>query len=104
MIPYQEYEKAVYDWLLNKRELDPNFTFSTRIKGSKGSELDYFIGTEKSGYFGFTLWNIPVSFPGSAGDVIDIFCGYTQHGISYYIQFVQTESPKDLQNELVLKV
>jgi 5-methylcytosine-specific restriction protein B len=90
MIPYQEYEKAVYDWLLNKRELDPNFTFSTRIKGSKGSELDYFIGTEKSGYFGFTLWNIPVSFPGSAGDVIDIFCGYTQHGISYYIQFVQT--------------
>jgi len=103
MIPYQEYEKAVYDWLLNKRELDPNFTFSTRIKGSKGSELDYFIGTEKSGYFGFTLWNIPVSFPGSAGDVIDIFCGYTQHGISYYIQFVQTESPKDLQNELVLK-
>ena len=103
MIPYQEYEKAVYDWLQNKRELDPNFTFSTRIKGSKGSELDYFIGTEKSGYFGFTLWNIPVSFPGSAGDVIDIFCGYTQHGISYYIQFVQTESPKDLQNELVLK-
>jgi 5-methylcytosine-specific restriction protein B len=103
MIPYQVYEKAVYDWLLNKRELDPNFTFSTRIKGSKGSELDYFIGTEKSGYFGFTLWNIPVSFPGSAGDVIDIFCGYTQHGISYYIQFVQTESPKDLQNELVLK-
>ena len=46
MIPYQEYEKAVYDWLLNKRELDPNFTFSTRIKASKGSELDYFIGTE----------------------------------------------------------
>ena len=98
MIPYQEYEKAVYDWLLNKRELDPNFTFSTRIKGSKGSELDYFIGTEKSGYFGFTLWNIPVSFPGSAGDVIDIFCGYTQHGISYYIQFVQTESPKTYRN------
>lgn len=103
MIDYQTYEKALFDWLMQRHEENPEFTFSTRIKGSKGSELDYFIGTEKSGYFGFTLWNIPVSFPGSAGDVIDIFCGYTPHGISYYIQFVQTESPKDLQNELVLK-
>jgi 5-methylcytosine-specific restriction protein B len=103
MIDYQAYEKALFDWLMQRHKDKPEFTFSTRIKGSKGSELDYFIGTEKSGYFGFTLWNIPVSFPGSAGDVIDIFCGYTQHGISYYIQFVQTESPKDLQNELVLK-
>lgn len=103
MIDYQTYEKALFDWLMQRHEKNPEFTFSTRIKGSKGSELDYFIGTEKSGYFGFTLWNIPVSFPGSAGDVIDIFCGYTPHGISYYIQFVQTESPKDLQNELVLK-
>jgi hypothetical protein len=103
MIDYQTYEKALFDWLMQRHEKNPEFTFSTRIKGSKGSELDYFIGTEKSGYFGFTLWNIPVSFPGSAGDVIDIFCGYTPNGISYYIQFVQTESPKDLQNELVLK-
>jgi 5-methylcytosine-specific restriction protein B len=43
---HHEYEKAVFDWLQNKREQDPNFTFSTRIKASKGSELDYFIGTE----------------------------------------------------------
>lgn len=103
MIDYQTYEKALFDWLMKRHEENPEFTFSTRIKGSKGSELDYFIGTEKSGYFGFTLWNIPVSFPGSAGDVIDIMFGYTQQGISYYVQFVQTESPKDLQNELVLK-
>lgn len=55
MITYQEYEKAVYDWLLAKNNLDSSFTFSTRLNGMKGSELDYFIGTEKSGYFGLTF-------------------------------------------------
>jgi 5-methylcytosine-specific restriction protein B len=65
--------------------------------------LDYFIGTEKSGYFGFTLWNIPVSFPGSTGDVIDIIFGYTQTGICFHTLFVQTEDPKDEQNTMVLK-
>ena len=52
---------------------DENFTFSSRQKGDKGAELDYFIGTEKSNYFGTTFWTIPVSFPGSSGDLIDVF-------------------------------
>ena len=60
MLTYQQYEKAVFDWLMDKHKKDPGFTFSTRLKANKGSELDYFIGTEKSGYFGFTFWNIPV--------------------------------------------
>ncbi|WP_157961151.1 hypothetical protein [Lutibacter citreus] len=55
MIDYKEYEKTVYNWLIDKNNQDPNFTFSHRIKGSKGAELDYFIGTEKSRYFGTTF-------------------------------------------------
>jgi 5-methylcytosine-specific restriction protein B len=47
MITYKDYEKKVYDWLMAKYNADSNFTFSSRQKGVKGSELDYFIGTEK---------------------------------------------------------
>lgn len=43
-------KKQVYDWLMAKHNTDENFTFSLRQKDSKGSELDYFIGTEKSNY------------------------------------------------------
>lgn len=46
MIPYKDYEKCVYDWLMNKQKQDPTFTFSFRQKASKGAENDYFIGTE----------------------------------------------------------
>ena len=60
---YQEYEKQVFDWLYTKFKNDNTFTFSLRQKASKGSELDYFIGTEKSKYFGTTFWNIPVGYP-----------------------------------------
>lgn len=48
MIDYKQYEQKIYDWLINKNKKDPNFTFSLRQNGSKGAELDYFIGKEKS--------------------------------------------------------
>ena len=44
MIIYKDYEKQVYDWLMQKHEVDPSFTFSLRQNASKGTELDYFIG------------------------------------------------------------
>jgi 5-methylcytosine-specific restriction protein B len=64
MINYKDYEEQVYNWLNQKHDADPNFTFSLRMKGSKGAELDYFIGTKKSSYFGTTFWSILVSFMG----------------------------------------
>lgn len=73
MLSYKEYEKSVFDWLMSKHELDNNFTFSLRKRTSAGAEDDYFIGTERSKYFGMTFWNIPVAYPGSAGDLIDLF-------------------------------
>ena len=104
MLTYQEYEKAVYDWLMAKNSIDPSFTFSTRLNGMKGSELDYFIGTEKSGYFGLTFWSIPISFPGSAADLIDVFFEQKEEGFKFFFEFCQTMSPSDEQNSSALNL
>ena len=102
MITYQDYEKTVYDWLMSKNKIDSTFTFSLRQNASKGAELDYFIGTEKSNYFSTTFWTIPASFPGSSGDCIGLIFGYTKTGYRYYFDFDQTNSPEGSQNVTVL--
>ena len=103
MLPYKEYEKAVFDWLITKNQNDPTFTFSLRKNGMKGSECDYFIGTEASNYFGTTFWKIPVSFPGSSTDFIDLFFKYsTNSKPTYYFQIYQTRNPVGEQNIMVL--
>jgi hypothetical protein len=104
MIPYKEYEKTVYEWLMSKHKADSTFTFSTRMNGLKGSELDYFIGTEKSGYFGLTFWSIPVGFPGSAGDLIDVFFKQKKDGFKFDFVFGQTMFPSDEQNTSALNL
>ena len=50
MLNYKNYGKQVYDWLMTKHNTDATFTFSLRQNGTKGAELDYFIGTENSNY------------------------------------------------------
>jgi hypothetical protein len=101
---YKQYEKHVYDWLMSKHQKDNNFTFSLRRKASKGAEIDYFIGTEKSKYFGTTFWNIPVGYPGSSADCIDVFFEYKRGGYGYKIEFSQTKSPNNAQNKSALKL
>lgn len=103
MINYSQFEKEVYNWLLEKHKKNKGFNFSTRRKASKGSERDYFIGTAKSRYFGTTLWNIPVGFPGSANDLIDIIFVLNKNKFQCFIQFLQTKKPYDTQNTLALK-
>jgi hypothetical protein len=102
MLNYKDYEKQVYDWLMAKHKADINFTFSLRQNGSKGAELDYFIGTENSKYFSTTFWNMPVNFPGSSGDCIGLIFEYTKTGYHYFIDFNQTASPEGNQNISVL--
>ena len=104
MISYKEYEKQVYNWLKSKHEKDNNFTFSLRMKGSKGAELDYFIGTAKSNYFGTTFWTLPVSFPGSSSDCINLMFGVANEQYTYYFEFTQTNAPYGIQNELALEL
>lgn len=104
MINYKEYEKVVYDWLKSKNEGDKNFTFSLRMKGSKNNELDYFIGTENSKYFGTTFWTLPVNYPGSSSDCINLIFGYRDDDYFYHFEFGQTQSPIGLQNESALSL
>lgn len=102
---YKELQQEVFDWLHNKYQNNPNFTFSVRQKATKGAELNYFIGTEKSKYFSTTFWFIPVAYPGSSGDLINlVFDLRKKSGMEFFIQFNQTKTPHDEQNELALEL
>ena len=104
MLNYREYETAVFERLMAKHKADPNFTFTVRQSASKGSETDYFIGTEKSKYFATTFWTLPVSFPGSSGDCISLILQLLQNGYSYFFEFNQTQTPHDSQNQSALNL
>jgi len=102
LLNYDAYEKAVYEWLFSKYEADHSFCFSTRLRASKGSEHKYFIGTRKSAYFGTTFWWIPVSFPGSSSDLINLIFRFNNGAYQCYMQFGQTRAPHDEQNREAL--
>ena len=105
MITYQDYEKEVYNWLMAKHIQNNEFTFSLRKKVTKGSEKNYFIGTEKSKYFGTTFWYIKTGYPGSSSDLINVIFIYSNEDkLVYYIEFNQTKNPDSIQNELALKL
>lgn len=52
-------------------------------------ELDYFIRTDKSIYFETIFWSIPVAYPGSSRDLIDVYFILSDKGYSYYFEFNQ---------------
>lgn len=105
MLSYQEYEKAVYDSLLEKRKSDSRFNFSLRQKASKGAEKDYFIGTEKGNYFATTFWNIKVGYPGSAGDLIILLFRISPDlKFKYNFECNQTNNPDNEQNAWALEL
>lgn len=78
MSSYLPTQVAVYRHLLTRHAADPSFRFSLRRAFSKtpNPAQGLFTGTETSGYFAFTLWHIPIGFPGSAMELI-----------SYIVQF-----------------
>jgi hypothetical protein len=96
-IPYHDYETQIFNRLQTYRETHPEFTFSVRQNGSKGSERDYFIGTYKSRYFGFTCWDIPISFPGSSSDCVDFFFNYGGDGRPGF--YMEASAPKKAGND-----
>ncbi len=101
---YQELQKQVFEWFKNKYKQDNSFTFSVRQKANKGAELNYFIGTEKSKYFSSTFWYVPVAYPGSSGDLINLVFTITKtKKIEFHFQFNQTKNPHDQQNTYALE-
>lgn len=83
-IPYSAFENEVYRWMKSKHDTNPNFRFSTRVTARKGLEKDYFAGTEQSGYFTTTFWDIPVQYPGAAVELISLNFSYLNDGKIYY--------------------
>src|SRR6218665_1403124 len=102
---YRELQAQVFNWLKNKYNQDNNFTFSVRQKANKGAELNYFIGTEKSKYFSTTFWYIPVAYPGSSSDLINLVITIRRNKkIEFHLQFNQTKTPHDDQNTYALEL
>ncbi|MDX9694308.1 MAG: AAA family ATPase [Bacteroidales bacterium] len=89
---------------MDKNKKDPGFTFSLRQKATKGAELNHFIGSEKSKYFGLTFWYIPMGYPGAATDLINLVFGIFDEGFRFYIQCNQTKKPHDNQNKWALEL
>ncbi|TWI21633.1 hypothetical protein [Sphingobacterium siyangense] len=89
---------------MSKHQADNNFTFTVRQSATKNSETDYFIGTQRSGYFATTFWSIPVNFPGSSGDAMSLIFVLGESTYTYYFEFTQTQDPKDDQNRAVLSL
>jgi len=98
MSKYKEFEEAVFNWLNAKHKENPQFNFSLRQVASKGSETDYFIGTERSNYFATTFWYIPVAYPGNASELISVIFKLPENSYNYNFQFLQTKNPHDDQN------
>lgn len=102
---YKELQTQVFEWLTNKNQQDHSFTFSVRQKANKGAELNYFIGTERSNYFSTTFWFIPVSFPGSSGDLMNLVISIKKNKkIEFHFQCNQTKEPHDQQNQWALEL
>lgn len=105
MLKYQDYTTGVYNWLKAKNADDPDFTFSLRQKAIKGAQKNYFIGTENSKYFGTTFWTLPVYYPGSSSDLVDLIFSYSKNNqLRYFFEFKQTRNPVDAQNEAALEL
>ena len=105
MLDYKEFEKSIFNWFMQKNN-NEDFTFSLRQMASKGAESDYFIGTQSSMYFATTFWTIPVGYPGSAGDLIQIQFRYSRNKKEYvyFFELNQTNSPDTEQNRSALSL
>lgn len=82
---YHEREQYIYDQLTKNID-ESGLYFSLRKNGSVNARRDIFIGTEKSGYFNFSMWNIPIWFAGSSGNFID-FILYEKNDDSWSFKF-----------------
>lgn len=68
---YHSLQEFVYTKMQEYHLHDPAFNFSVRRIFPAKAQYNYFIGIEKSKYFGFTFWHVPFFYSGAATDFID---------------------------------
>src|SRR5688572_169814 len=103
IMDYYGMQKALLEYLFEKHSQDKKFTFSVRQMASRGAESNYFIGTLKSNYFGFTCWDIPVYYPGSSSDLTNFIFTIKNNRCWLKFQYVMSKSEIGSQSEADLR-
>lgn len=101
---YYRVQEAVYKSLSDRLRTDDQRYFTLRRKYNKDTYRNYFTGTEKSKYFVFSNWYINNSYPGASIDPLVFVALQKEDYWMIYLQLMQTNSPFDGQNELVLQL
>ncbi len=101
-LDYHQLEEDTFNFLYKKHLQDNSFNFSTRRKFIQTAKQDYFIGTENSGYFAFSIWNIPVWYPGASIDLLDFVIVTNRENPYFHFQFYMSKNVSESQNILSL--
>ncbi|WP_439882169.1 AAA family ATPase [Pontibacter sp. MBLB2868] len=97
---YIKLQEIIFNHLYNRHRSDPSFLFTVRKVKTKGAEENYFTGTQKSGYFSFTLWDLPCNYRGASIEATSfIFHRISSDTCRLYFQFNMPRKPGDLKNK-----
>lgn len=100
---YLELQRQFFEHLYKRHQEDNTFTFSVRRAFTANAKQNYFIGTEKSNYFAFTLWSLPCYYRGASIDAaVFIINKIEDNHFRLGFQFNTTREPVDKQNEATL--
>lgn len=98
---YKDSQLAVYNYLLQRHEQNPEFRFSLRNNFATDGSSGLFIGTNtNTPYFCFTLWYVPLTFKGAAGDLLDYAVEWEkdQQSVRLVLQYLIAKSAEGEQN------
>ncbi len=98
---YKEAQLAVYKDLVQRHEQNPEFRFSLRNNFATDGSSGLFIGTDtNTPYFCFTLWYVPLTFKGAAGDLLDYAVEWEKdrQSVRLVLQYLIAKSAAGEQN------
>ena len=101
---YQDAQISVFNFLVQRHEDNPNFRFSLRNNFATDGSSGLFIGTigkdPTPPYFCFTLWYVPLTFQGAAGDLLDYAVEWNkdQQSVRLVLQYLIAKTATGPQN------
>lgn len=101
MSNYYEAQQFFYDKLMEYRAGHPGFNFTLRRVFPEKQKRNYFIGSERSKYFGFTFWRVPFYYRGAATDFMNFMFQQGRDGKwNCHFQMVAPQAQIDAQIDL----